>query len=299
MILREVIGRATVKFDLGPLTDDPFRADLVVQALPGLAIVSGASVNIRAARTRDLLGDRDDLVLKVFTSGTGVAAQGDREVTLRAGDALLMSAAETSMSATSSPSCFITIPLQRKAIASLVSRPEDALMRLLPGSDPLRLLVNYVRQLQTGARLTTYELQRAVVTHMYDLAALAIGATSDGAALAESRGLRAARLAAIKADISARLCDPDLSLSAVAARQRLPPRSVQRLFADQDTSFSEFVLEARLTSAHRLLTDRLWDERNISSIAFEAGFGDLSYFNRIFRRRYGATPSEIRAAARR
>ncbi|RUU46363.1 AraC family transcriptional regulator [Mesorhizobium sp. M6A.T.Ca.TU.002.02.2.1] len=32
----------------------------------------------------------------------------------------------------------------------------------------------------------------------------------------------------------------------------------------------------------------------ISSIAFEAGFGDLSYFHRAFRRLYGATPSDIR-----
>lgn len=29
-------------------------------------------------------------------------------------------------------------------------------------------------------------------------------------------------------------------------------------------------------------------------LAFWVGFGDLSYFNRAFRRRYGATPSDIR-----
>jgi len=35
----------------------------------------------------------------------------------------------------------------------------------------------------------------------------------------------------------------------------------------------------------------------IGAIAFEAGFGDLSYFNRSFRRRYGISPSEVRAEA--
>jgi AraC-like DNA-binding protein len=35
----------------------------------------------------------------------------------------------------------------------------------------------------------------------------------------------------------------------------------------------------------------------ISTIAFEAGFGDLSHFNRTFRRRFGMTPSEVRARA--
>jgi AraC-like DNA-binding protein len=38
-------------------------------------------------------------------------------------------------------------------------------------------------------------------------------------------------------------------------------------------------------------------KRAVSSIAFEVGFGDLSYFNRSFRRCYGATPSEVRNAA--
>ncbi|WP_276519543.1 AraC family transcriptional regulator [Bradyrhizobium elkanii] len=37
----------------------------------------------------------------------------------------------------------------------------------------------------------------------------------------------------------------------------------------------------------------------IGSIAFEVGFGDLSYFNRTFRRQYGVTPSDIRAVPRR
>lgn len=29
-------------------------------------------------------------------------------------------------------------------------------------------------------------------------------------------------------------------------------------------------------------------------IAHDAGFGDLSYFNRTFRERYGSTPTEVR-----
>jgi AraC-like DNA-binding protein len=34
-------------------------------------------------------------------------------------------------------------------------------------------------------------------------------------------------------------------------------------------------------------------------VAFDVGFGDLSYFNRTFRRRYAATPMEIRQSAMR
>jgi AraC-like DNA-binding protein len=35
----------------------------------------------------------------------------------------------------------------------------------------------------------------------------------------------------------------------------------------------------------------------IADIAYEAGFSDLSHFNRSFRRHFGLTPSELRAQA--
>jgi transcriptional regulator GlxA family with amidase domain len=70
------------------------------------------------------------------------------------------------------------------------------------------------------------------------------------------------------------------------------------LFDGDATTFSEFVLLARLNRAHRMLTDPQFSDRTVSSLAFETGFGDLSYFNRSFRRRYGATPSDVRSSAR-
>lgn len=70
------------------------------------------------------------------------------------------------------------------------------------------------------------------------------------------------------------------------------------LFEAEGLSASEFILSQRLARAHRLLGDPKLIARSISSIAYDIGFGDLSYFNRTFRRRYGATPSEIRAGSR-
>jgi AraC-like DNA-binding protein len=61
-------------------------------------------------------------------------------------------------------------------------------------------------------------------------------------------------------------------------------------------TFSEFVLDFRLAQALRPLRDPRMVDRTISSTAFSLGFGDLSYLNRKFRRRYGAAPSDIRPA---
>jgi AraC-like DNA-binding protein len=54
-----------------------------------------------------------------------------------------------------------------------------------------------------------------------------------------------------------------------------------------------------LAHAHRMLGDPRQAGGKISSIALDAGFGDLSYFYRVFRRHYGASPSDVRAGARR
>jgi AraC-like DNA-binding protein len=58
------------------------------------------------------------------------------------------------------------------------------------------------------------------------------------------------------------------------------------------------VLVARLQRAHAILRDAHRTALTISVIAYDVGFGDLSYFNRAFRREFRATPSDIRASRR-
>jgi AraC-like DNA-binding protein len=128
--------------------------------------------------------------------------------------------------------------------------------------------------------------------------ALTIGAAQDAAQTAQGRGLRAARLRAIKQDIARNLDQSDLSVATLAKRHGCTPRFVQRLFEAEGTTFTEYVLAQRLARAHRLLIDPRREHDKISVVAYDSGFGDVSYFNRMFRRHYGAAPSDIRAQAR-
>jgi AraC-like DNA-binding protein len=66
------------------------------------------------------------------------------------------------------------------------------------------------------------------------------------------------------------------------------------LFEADGTTFSEFLTGQRLARAHRLLCEPDSSHTAISAIAYDVGFGDLSYFNRRFRRLYGLTPREVR-----
>src|SRR6185437_13056811 len=136
-------------------------------------------------------------------------------------------------------------------LAPLAPGLEDAFMRPVPrDTEALRLLTRYLRLFDDEQSLATPELRRLMADHVYDLVALALGATRDAAATANGRGLRAARLHAIKTEILNRLASHKLSLAGLAARQ-------QMLFENDGTTFSRFLLDQRLARAHRMLGNPL------------------------------------------
>jgi AraC-like DNA-binding protein len=297
---REVIGRSAMRLDVQALPGHLFYSDSVLRVLPGLSIFSDVHSSMRLERTRELLADgNDDMILGLRKTGECVLTQLGREVTVANGEAVLMSNADLSRITRPTAGRFLGIRLPRAALASVVRGLEDTFVRPIPrDNEALRLLAGYLDVLDGGHRLTTPELRRLVVAHVYDLAALTLGATRDAVAVALGRGVRAARLHAIKADIAEHVDSSDLSVAAVAARQRVTPRYVQMLFDTESTTFSQFVLGQRLARAHRMLSDLRYAGWTIGAIAFEVGFGDVSYFNRSFRRFYGDAPSQVRAAAR-
>ncbi len=94
------------------------------------------------------------------------------------------------------------------------------------------------------------------------------------------------------------LADFVRDLEDAAARQRVTTRYVQMLFEEDCETFTDYALEQRLQTAHRMLRDARLNHLTIAAIAYRGGFGDLSHFNRNFKRRFGETPSEIRRLAR-
>jgi AraC-like DNA-binding protein len=194
---------------------------------------------------------------------------------------------------------YLTLFIPRRRLNVMAVNPEDALARPIPAdTEALRLLVDYLQTALRKHHLTSQQLRWLFTTHIHDLVALAVGATRETAEAAYGRGLQAARLSAIKGDVISRLSSEHLDITGVARQRSVTPRYVQMLFESEGTTFSGYVLEQRLTRARHMLTDPGLRNWTISAIAFEVGFANLSYFNRAFRRRFGATPSDIRTSAR-
>src|SRR6058998_3178496 len=87
---REMFGRQAARCDIESQSNDPFKAEAVMRALPGLRSTTFASTAAHLERPTNMVADGDDaLGLMVSRRGTLLASQRGREVSVRPGNATL------------------------------------------------------------------------------------------------------------------------------------------------------------------------------------------------------------------
>ncbi|MWV28599.1 helix-turn-helix domain-containing protein [Aurantiacibacter rhizosphaerae] len=89
--------------------------------------------------------------------------------------------------------------------------------------------------------------------------------------------------------------DPALSPERVARDCGISKRYLQTLLAGSGTSFVQELNVMRLDRASDMLADPRAAGLAVADIAFRNGFLDPGYFTRLFRKRFGVTPSAWRA----
>jgi AraC-like DNA-binding protein len=294
---RESVGRELLRFEMEPLAGAPLSFDMTARRWTGLRIISVSTSPVRTERTRALLADGDDNLCVLMPDSPGTFAGLGREVTVGPGEAIVMPRCDVASFVFPSTSRILAAHVPRAEFEPVLRRSDAVLMRPISAQCEALRLLRQLLSAMMNATQPSADLQRMSVNYVYDLLGLAVGAAADTNALAGGRGLPAVRLLAIKDDIFLRLHDPNLTLTAVARRHRISGRYVQMLFESEGTTFSQFVRNERLARVNRMLANPAYAASSISSIAFDVGFVDLSHFNRAFRRAYGMTPSDVRAAA--
>jgi AraC-like DNA-binding protein len=298
---REIFGRTILGIDITPLAEE-FRAEADAFSWPGFGVIYAATSAVHNGNSRALIAS-DDLSFGTISFMSGPtckwrASQLGRTADLECGDGVLMSNAEVGSITLFNDCRFATFCIPSSVLEPLVPDMELAFGRRVPAASPaMRMLSRYIELGREPGALATPELQNAFARHVADLLALALGASRDAMQLARSRGVRAARLHAIKQDIQKALSRPDLSVNHVAAWHQVTPRYVQMLFNESGSSFTRFLQEQRLELVYRMLTSSAGAELPITTIAYDCGFSDLSSFNRAFRRQFGCTPRDVRMAA--
>jgi len=222
--------------------------------------------------------------------------QHGRSADLQPGDGVLFSNADPGAPAFPPASRSVSFGMPRATLVRLVPDLGVFFARRIPAASPgLQMLLRYLDLGQDSHIAADPDLQAAFSQHVCDLLALTLSAIRDAAERVQGRGLAAVRLRAMQDDIRRCCRQPDLSVHAVAARQGVSARYAQRVFEENGSTFTEYLTEQRLLSVHQALRHTHAARIPVSSIAYDCGFSDISHFNRLFRQRFGCTPTELRS----
>lgn len=271
------------------------RMDAVVIQGSSVAMIANSACTVQRSHRHIANGNDDWVFVMVVEGRASIQLAGRDEIECDSGEAYLIR--------NDIPGRFfmsdvrhVQVAVPDAVIAPRLVNADRMLSRRLDDSTTPELgyLADYGRMLTGLKTPLSAEAENRIATHLGDLLVLALRGKRDEIELAKMRGLRAARLRGVLGDLATHACNGDMNIDMTARRLRISPRYIRKLLADIGTTFSEEVQNARLTRAHDLLTKSTHDHMSIGDIAYSVGFNDLSYFNRVFRRRFGATPSEIR-----
>jgi AraC-like DNA-binding protein len=295
---REEFARRILMMDVVDHSDG--RPYIEVAFLPLGPVAVGIASSNAAEWVRDkhhVKDCRDDFRLDIVATGPLQFSHAGEEGIYGIGSALLVDQGRPHRGFGPRDGSVRNVTVEAAALRSLVANPEDRVGHPVRSGPALRLLDDYLRSLTSLEEPPPPALAPIIGVHLLDLVAAALGPTAEAAEIVAGRGVKAARLRAVLAEVARRFSEPDFDLDKISGALGLSRRYVQLLLEETGKSFVEHVVERRLERAFTMLVDRRYLHLAIIDIALAAGFGDVSHFNRMFRRRFGDTPSGVRAAA--
>ncbi|HUO73142.1 MAG TPA: helix-turn-helix domain-containing protein [Solirubrobacteraceae bacterium] len=297
----EILAATHLAFDVRPTfrTPQDFRGAVTRRSIGELMLVDCTCSPWHGYRGSDQIGGRDSarqseeiLGFQFVCKGVEVVREGSRELALTAGDVVLWDGLQPTDVEIVEPFYKRTLLFPRDRVLSIC--PQLAELSALPsldGSGSARLLVRYMNALATELPLLDHAGTLAAANAALELLRAAV----EPRVPSSRSATRAAMRAEIRRYVRTHLQDPVLGPASIASAYAMSVRALHALFEDADTSVAGLVRSERLA---RCLQDlQRPNGGSVTDIAFRWGFCDAAHFSRVFKREFGATPSEIRQAA--
>lgn len=275
-------------------SDGPFRARLRRMSVEGAELVEHVSDSVVALRTaeRRRLDGCDDISIDVMRHCQAASIDHGGEHRLQSGDMCVVDYAQP-----------IAVRRTRHAAIGLIlprSRVRDAMGEDVAALAGRRLVAHGMTAVLRHHLLTTLD----EAPHMSPSErVLAVAAAADMAlAIFQAGRFRMADVEkfgdgfyqAARRLIDHQCTNADLTPDRVAMALGCSRASLYRMFARRGESVAATIWSTRIECAGRMLSSADGIGLLVSDIALRCGFRELPTFTRMFKRRFGMTPSEAR-----
>ncbi|KIZ44974.1 MULTISPECIES: helix-turn-helix domain-containing protein [Rhodopseudomonas] len=234
--------------------------------------------------------DSDNIAISMVVSGDCYQQQGDTSVEVGYGGIAIVDMNSPYAVGSSSAYRELRVHLPRDVFTAQIGRVETLAGRDYAAGGALhRLFASYFREFaEVLPAMSTTEADRGFEGLLY----LLQSAVAGRAPVAKNQVGPEALRSLAETYIRRHLHDPDLDPHRIAAALSISRTRLYEVFAETD-GVAATILAARLDAAQRMLM--LPGGAAIGVVLLDCGFRDAPTFNRAFRRRFGMTPTDLRA----
>lgn len=189
------------------------------------------------------------------------------------------------------PNDLFVLKVSRQALSERVRQPDRFCARVIDSTQGTAgLFAAMVNHVQSQVDKMSGASRETVGRQLLELLGLALNEASDASETSFS-SVRAAHLTRIERFIRANLKNPDLSPELIAESCGISKRYLHDLFKDVNGTVGQQIRDQRLIAAR----DRLHASRDIPifEVAYRFCFADQAQFSRLFKVKFGMTPSDF------
>lgn len=283
--------------EVRPSTREGFHAKLQRAPLDELSIAEVSSEPTIVSHTREMISREITplYLIHLQLAGSSINRQDSREALLKAGDFTLCDSKRPYHVAFTDRNDMLVLRIPEKKLRQLLYMPEDLTCVHMSGSNGMGKVTSSLLQEVWKNYSSIGDLNNKKKIANMLINALAVSYSDMTRALRPNSSLVITRRSQIKHFVESNLYNYRLSPGYVAEALGISKRYLHLLFKEEET-ITQYILRRRLDDANILLTDESQRHLTISEIAYRVGFNSNNHFGRVYKQRFGQTPSESRTA---
>lgn len=293
--LRELVSQRLINLDFQKIDDSPFHSSIrsIVTSSELHAVHWKHSPGL-TFRDNRLVKDGDESMSLIYpVNCTITVTHLGREQRLTPGRSVLLRHDAVGNIGTHRTCRFVALVIPPAILERAGLLDRRLLAEPLPDRIPaLKLLKAYMSVLAAREERAPGSVADAAGRHIIELIQLAVSQMSDQPIAFDTKAIAHARLEVVLAFLRQEFRRPGLNVNSAATAHDLSPRYLHRLMERENIRFTAYVNELRLNAAHAALLEH--QGTSVAAIAMDSGFSDIAHFNRLFKKRFGVTPSAVR-----